>query len=105
MRSWWGWGTVEDAVTDAEAVDLVTRVRAVLPEHDFTDHAPPAPEDLGIAPSRVTPPPRWPSCVRMTWSTGPRTHTGRRSGMSCGTCTGGSTTCRTWSHGPGPSRT
>lgn len=53
-RSWWGWGNVEDALDDAETRDLLARSAALLPDHDFTDHAPPDP--VGLAPSRLTPP-------------------------------------------------
>ncbi|HVK23923.1 MAG TPA: FAD-binding oxidoreductase [Actinokineospora sp.] len=56
MRSWWGWGTVADAVTGTEAAELVSRAAAMLPDHDFTAHEPPSPTDLGIPASRVTPP-------------------------------------------------
>ncbi|MGI5126228.1 FAD-binding oxidoreductase [Pseudonocardia sp. CA-107938] len=55
-RSWWGWGTVEDAVTGAEAEALVTRAAALLPGHDLTDHEPPDPADLGLPEPRVRPP-------------------------------------------------
>jgi alkyldihydroxyacetonephosphate synthase len=39
-RSWWGWGTVEDAACESEVGELVKRAAATLPEHDFTDHPP-----------------------------------------------------------------
>ncbi|MFC7546839.1 FAD-binding oxidoreductase [Plantactinospora sp. GCM10030261] len=55
-RSWWGWGTVEDAVTGAEATALTDRVRTLLPEADLTAHAPPPVTELGVRPPRVTPP-------------------------------------------------
>lgn len=55
-RSWWGWGTTAGALSGTEVTELVARVQALLPEHDFTDHAPPAVGDLEVAPPRVTPP-------------------------------------------------
>ncbi len=55
-RSWWGWGDVEDAVVGDEARELVERTAALLPGHDFTDHPPPDPADLGLAEPRVRPP-------------------------------------------------
>ncbi len=55
-RSWWGWGDVEQALTDAEATSLVDRVGALAPGHDFTDHGPPDPRALGVAPARLTAP-------------------------------------------------
>jgi alkyldihydroxyacetonephosphate synthase len=45
-RSWWGWGTVEDAVTGAERDELAKRVAELLPDSDLTDHPPPAAVDL-----------------------------------------------------------
>lgn len=55
-RSWWGWGTVEDAVTGAEADELVARVAAFLPDHDFSVHEPPEVADLGLPQPRVSAP-------------------------------------------------
>lgn len=55
-RSWWGWGTTNAAVTAAEASTLVERVRALLPDHDFTVHEPPAPASLDVPASRIEPP-------------------------------------------------
>jgi alkyldihydroxyacetonephosphate synthase len=55
-RSWWGWGDVEDALTESETHELITRSATLLPDHDFTDHPPPNPDELGLPPSRVTPP-------------------------------------------------
>ncbi|WP_181312945.1 FAD-binding oxidoreductase [Nocardioides campestrisoli] len=52
-RSWWGWGNVEDAVVGAEADELVGRVAALLPEHDFTPHDPPAVADLDLKAPQV----------------------------------------------------
>ncbi|OBG20744.1 FAD-linked oxidase [Mycolicibacterium celeriflavum] len=56
QRSWWGWGTSAEALSPAEAAELVSRTKAMLPDHDFTDHAPPQPTALGIAPARIRPP-------------------------------------------------
>ncbi|WP_110180743.1 FAD-binding oxidoreductase [Nocardioides solisilvae] len=55
-RSWWGWGNVEDAVTGAEADELVARIGALLPDHDFTPHEPPAVADLDLRAPRVAAP-------------------------------------------------
>ena len=56
MRSWWGWGTVEDALSEPETRDLVARVATLLPGHDLTDHQAPDPNALGLATPRITPP-------------------------------------------------
>lgn len=56
MRSWWGWGTIEEALTEQETRDLVARVSAMLPGHDLTDHRPPDPNALGLPEPRITPP-------------------------------------------------
>jgi alkyldihydroxyacetonephosphate synthase len=55
-RSWWGWGTEEAAVTGAEADALATRVAALLPGHDLSDHAPPDPRTLPVPAPRISPP-------------------------------------------------
>jgi alkyldihydroxyacetonephosphate synthase len=55
-RSWWGWGSVEDGLTESETAELMARSAALLPDHDFTDHAPPVSDELGLPPSRITPP-------------------------------------------------
>ncbi|HET7279478.1 MAG TPA: FAD-binding oxidoreductase [Dermatophilaceae bacterium] len=55
-RSWWGWGTTEGALSESETAALVGRVQALLPGHDFTDHAPPAPDALDLPEPRVAPP-------------------------------------------------
>lgn len=52
-RSWWGWGNVEDAVTGAEADELVARVAALLPDHDFTVHEPPEVAALDLTGPRI----------------------------------------------------
>jgi alkyldihydroxyacetonephosphate synthase len=56
MRSWWGWGNVEDALSEQETHDLVSRVAALLPGHDLTDHQPPDPNTLGLSNPRINPP-------------------------------------------------
>ncbi|BBX56868.1 hypothetical protein MSHO_22130 [Mycobacterium shottsii] len=56
MRSWWGWGNVEDALTEAETHALVSRVSALLPGHDLSDHQPPDPAALALPAARVSPP-------------------------------------------------
>ncbi|MET7638420.1 FAD-binding oxidoreductase [Streptomyces sp. NPDC005438] len=56
-RAWWGWGTEEGALDEGETARLVTRVRELLPDHDFTDHPPPDPYALGLPRPRVSPPP------------------------------------------------
>jgi alkyldihydroxyacetonephosphate synthase len=56
MRSWWGWGTVEESLSAQELRDLTARVSALLPGHDLTDHPPPDPSALGLATPRVDPP-------------------------------------------------
>ncbi|QKW34345.1 FAD-binding oxidoreductase [Actinomadura sp. NAK00032] len=57
MRSWWGWGDVEGAVTGAERAALIARVAALLPGADLTDHEPPAVGDLDVPPPRIAAPP------------------------------------------------
>lgn len=56
MRSWWGWGNVEDAVVGVERAALTERVAAMLPEADLTVHEPPEPGALAVAASRVEAP-------------------------------------------------
>lgn len=55
-RSWWGWGNVEDALTDAECGVLTRRIREAMPDVDLTAHQPPALESLGVAAPRIQPP-------------------------------------------------
>ncbi len=52
-RSWWGWGHTSAALDAAETEALVSRVAALLPGHDLTDHEPPDPRSLGVPASRV----------------------------------------------------
>lgn len=56
QRSWWGWGSTDEALSPAQAATLVERVRALLPDHDFTDHPPPDPTALPVQRPRVAPP-------------------------------------------------
>ncbi|MFJ6985607.1 MULTISPECIES: FAD-binding oxidoreductase [unclassified Streptomyces] len=56
-RSWWGWGTVEDAVRGAERTELTCRTAALLPGADLTAHEPPPVEAFGVGPARVEAPP------------------------------------------------
>ncbi|MFV0494884.1 FAD-binding oxidoreductase [Mycobacterium sp.] len=56
MRSWWGWGILDQALTDSETGELTARVAAMLPGHDLTDHPPPDPAQLSLADPRVSPP-------------------------------------------------
>ena len=53
-RSWWGWGTAEQAVSGAERDELAARVAALLPDADLTDHAPPS--AVSLVEPRITPP-------------------------------------------------
>lgn len=55
-RSWWGWGTVEEALSEQETRDLVSRIAALLPGHDLTDHRPPDPTAFGLAAPQITAP-------------------------------------------------
>ncbi len=55
-RSWWGWGTVAQALTTEESDTLVARISTLLPTHDFTDHRPPDPRTLDVPPARLRPP-------------------------------------------------
>ena len=55
-RSWWGWGYVEEAASQAEVGQLVDRIGQVLPRHDFTDHEPPDPTVLGLPAPRINAP-------------------------------------------------
>jgi alkyldihydroxyacetonephosphate synthase len=55
-RSWWGWGTLEEAASEPETQALIARVAQVMPAHDFTDHPPPDPRRLGLPAPRITAP-------------------------------------------------
>ncbi len=56
MRSWWGWGTVEDAVRGDELEALVSRVGELLPGAELSDHPPPEISALGLPEPRVSAP-------------------------------------------------
>ncbi|TDP96655.1 FAD-binding oxidoreductase [Labedaea rhizosphaerae] len=56
-RSWWGWGTVENAVRGDERDRLTARVAALLPGADLTVHEPPALPSLDLPAPVVAPPP------------------------------------------------
>ena len=55
-RSWWGWGTVEDAVSGDELEQLTRRVSSLLPSADLEGHEPPPVESFAVPASRVRPP-------------------------------------------------
>ncbi|WBB69345.1 FAD-binding oxidoreductase [Micromonospora sp. WMMD812] len=55
-RSWWGWGTVEDAVAGPEGAELSRRAAAMLPGVDLTMHDAPPIESFGVGASRVRAP-------------------------------------------------
>ena len=52
-RSWWGWGHVEDALSDEECAQLTDRVRALIPDADLTVHDPPDPHDITLPAPRI----------------------------------------------------
>lgn len=56
MRSWWGWGNDEDALSGVELDTLIRRASAALPGVELTGHQPPAVADLDLAPPRISPP-------------------------------------------------
>ncbi|MUM15534.1 FAD-binding oxidoreductase [Mycobacterium sp. CBMA271] len=55
-RSWWGWGSVSDAVTGTEADRLEQRIRALLPTADLEAHVPPSIESFQLGAPRIQPP-------------------------------------------------
>jgi alkyldihydroxyacetonephosphate synthase len=55
-RSWWGWGTVEDAAGPEEREALAARVRGFVPMAALEFHEPPDPGSLGVPASRVQAP-------------------------------------------------
>lgn len=57
MRSWWGWGNVEDAVTGRERAEITRRTAEMLPGADLTVHEAPPVESFGVGASRVQAPP------------------------------------------------
>jgi alkyldihydroxyacetonephosphate synthase len=55
-RSWWGWGTVEDAVGGTERAALLARVAASMPGAVLGAHEPPDVATLDLPPVRLAPP-------------------------------------------------
>lgn len=55
-RSWWGWGTTEDALSSSEAEVLAANVGQLLPGADLTAHEPPDPRAIAVPASRVEAP-------------------------------------------------
>ena len=103
MRSWWGWGRVDQAL-DGEQMPGARRERvgrllpldgAVTPVPDGSTAA------AGPNPARRR---RWPPSSPRTTTTGRRTPTARRTATSSGRCRAASTTHRTWSPARVPSR-
>ncbi|OOK82976.1 alkyldihydroxyacetonephosphate synthase AgpS domain protein [Mycobacterium kansasii] len=91
MRSWWGWGDVEEALSDGETQALAARVATLLPGHDLTDHQPPDPGALGLAPRGSPRRRRWPGCARPTSSIAPGMRAARHFATSHATCRAAST--------------
>lgn len=56
MRSWWGWGDVDNALDGSEREALTARVAALLPDADLTVHEAPELGSLGLPPTRVSAP-------------------------------------------------
>jgi alkyldihydroxyacetonephosphate synthase len=56
-RSWWGWGTEEDAAGPEEREMLAARVRGLVPGAALEFHEPPDPRSLGVEEPRVHAPP------------------------------------------------
>lgn len=105
MRSWWGWGTVEDALSDQETQALQSRVAALVSGHDLSDHPPPDLTALGLAAPRVSPPASLAALCSLISSIGPDTRAAKRIATSHATCRASSTTCPTSSPDPAASRT
>jgi alkyldihydroxyacetonephosphate synthase len=55
-RSWWGWGTVEDAVGGVERAELLARVAVMMPGAALVAHQPPDVATLDLSPVRLVPP-------------------------------------------------
>ncbi len=55
-RSWWGWGTTEDALTASEAETLAANVGQLLPGADLTAHGPPDPRAISAPIPRIEAP-------------------------------------------------
>ena len=56
-RSWWGWGSTEEAVSSAESAEMLSRIAEFLPGAELAPHTAPDPRDLGLRTPRVTAPP------------------------------------------------
>ncbi len=57
VRSWWGWGTIENRVTGPEKTQLLSRVTQFLDGNELREHAPPSIDTLDMCQLRITPPP------------------------------------------------
>ena len=87
-RSWWGWGSVEEAVTPAESAELLARVREFLPGAELSPHAAPGPGVTRPAARRGSLP-RAPLAGLCSDDPSDRAAhtTARRSATWCATCT------------------
>ncbi|AEA28872.1 Alkylglycerone-phosphate synthase (plasmid) [Pseudonocardia dioxanivorans CB1190] len=77
-RSWWGWGTTEDAVEGDELDAVVERARELAPHATLVDHPPPAVADLDLPEPRVAPP----ASLAKLCSTDPEDRAGHAHGKS-----------------------
>lgn len=48
-RSWWGWGNIEDALSEREIQRLTGSIATLLPDADLTEHTAPEPRDIPLA--------------------------------------------------------
>ena len=87
-RSWWGWGSVEEAVTPAESEQMLARVREFLPGAELSPHDAPDPTTLGLRDPRVTPPASLAGLCSVDPVDRAGHATARRSATSYATCTG-----------------
>jgi alkyldihydroxyacetonephosphate synthase len=55
-RSWWGWGSTEEAVSAAESAEMLSRIAEFLPGTELAPHDAPDPRTLGLRAPRVSPP-------------------------------------------------
>ena len=94
-RSWWGWGNVDDVLTETETQELAREVAASAARSRLHRPRSAGSRDPRACRCRVSPHPlRSPRCAPTIPSTVPRTRVARRSATSCSTCAGGSTMCR-----------
>lgn len=56
IRSWWGWGTLDQQVTGLELQQLLNRVGQFLEGETLEAHSAPDPSDLQIRAPRITSP-------------------------------------------------